>query len=260
MASTNEQLTRIQQQFRRQAEAYEKLVTAIDAGGLRRLVALMQPNGEERGRVVACGPPLLTMELAERCPEVVGLDGTDVFVAHAHAESRRRGLDRLRLVLGDVERMPLAADAFDLVSCRAAFHHFPDPEVVLREMIRVARPGARMLIADMSTSENATKASLHNEVERLCDPTHTRALAPSEFERLFASLGVTVVFQGRSEVEYDMEEWMSHGGPSPETAAEIRHRMRDSMDGDLTGLGVRELDGKLRFHHDVVAFLLEKPA
>jgi len=260
MASTNEQLTRIQQQFRRQADAYEKLATVADVDGMRRLVALTQPTGEERALDVACGPAFLTMAFAERCREVVGLDGTDVFVAHAHAEARRRGLDRLRLVLGDVERMPLAEGAFDLVSCRAAFHHFPDPEVVLREMIRVARPRSRFLIADMVTSEDTGKAKLHNEVERLCDPTHVRALAASEFQRLFASLGLALVFQGGAEIEYSVEEWMSHGGPSPETAAEIRERMRASIEGDRTGLGVREVDGELRFHHDAAAFLLEKPS
>jgi len=109
-------------------------------------------------------------------------------------------------------------------------------------------------------SEDAGKAALHNEVERLCDPTHTRALAASELERLFAALGLTLVFQGRAEVEYSVEEWMTHGGPAPETAAEIRRRMRDSIDGDRTGLGVREVDGELRFHHTAIAFLLEKPS
>ena len=257
--TTNRQLARIQEQFRRQAEAYERLASVTDAEGMRRLVRLTQPTGAERVLDVACGPAFLTMAFAETTRQVVGLDGTDVFVAHAAAEARRRGHANLRLVLGDVERMPLAADAFDVVACRAAFHHFPDPEVVLREMMRVARPGARFLIADQVASEDATKARLHNAVERLCDPTHVRALAVSELERLFARLGLAVVFHGASEIDYSVEEWMTHGGPSAEVADEIRRRMRDSIDGDKTGLGVCERGGELRFHHTAAAFLVAKP-
>jgi ubiquinone/menaquinone biosynthesis C-methylase UbiE len=258
--TTNRQLERIQEQFRRQADAYERLATVTDAEGMRRLVRLTQPTGAERVLDVACGPAFLTMAFAEATREVVGLDGTDVFLAHAAAEARRRGHANLRLALGDVERMPLADVAFDVVACRAAFHHFPDPEIVLREMVRVTRPGARFLIADQVASEDATKARLHNEVERLCDPTHVRALPVSELAALFARLGLAVVFEGSSEIEYSVEEWMTHGGPAADVAEEIRRRMRDSIDGDKTALGVRETDGELRFHHTAAAFVLEKPA
>jgi ubiquinone/menaquinone biosynthesis C-methylase UbiE len=258
--ATNEQLARIQQQFRRQANAYERLASVIDADGMRRLARLTQPTGAERALDVACGPAFLTMAFAECVREVVGLDGTDVFVAHARAEAERRGHGNLQLVLGDVERMPLVDGSFDMVACRAAVHHFPEPDVVLREMARVTRPGARFLIADQVASEDPAKAALHNEVERLCDPTHARALAASELERLFASLGLSIVFHGSTEIEYSVEEWMTHGGPSPEVAEEIRRRMRDSIAGDKTGLGVRETGGELRFHHTASAFVLEKPS
>jgi ubiquinone/menaquinone biosynthesis C-methylase UbiE len=260
MTARNEQLARIQRQFRRQAEAYERLASVSDMAALRRLAALSRATAEERALDVACGPAFLTMALAERCRAAVGLDGTDVFVAHARAESRKRGLANVRFVLGDVERMPLADRTFDVVTCRAAFHHLPCPEIVLREMIRVSKRSARFVIADMVASEDPATAARHDEVERLCDPTHVHALAESEFERLFARLDLAVASKKHARVEYSVEEWIAHGGPPAERADEIRRRLRDSMDGDRLGLAVHVEGGELKFSHVVVAFLVEKHA
>jgi ubiquinone/menaquinone biosynthesis C-methylase UbiE len=256
MSTRNDQLGRIQQQFRRQALAYERLASVTDAAALGRLVAVSGAGANDRVLDVACGPAFLTMTFAERCAAVVGVDGTDVFLDHARAAARGRGLGNLRFVLGDVARLPLASGSFDVCSCRAAFHHFPRPDVVLREMVRVTRPGGRLLIADQVSSEDPAKAALHNEIERLCDPTHERALAERELRDMFAGLGLSVAFRGHSTIDYSVAEWMSHGGPAPEIAREIEQKMRASIDGDRAGLATRVEDGELRFSHTAVAFVL----
>jgi ubiquinone/menaquinone biosynthesis C-methylase UbiE len=254
------QLAKIQEQFRRQAAAYERLASVTDAEGLGRLVGLSQVSADERVLDVACGPAFLTMTFAGRCREAVGVDGTDVFIEHARVEARRRGLANVRFVLGDVERLPLADGAFDVASCRAAFHHFPRPESVLGEIIRVTRPRARFVIADLVSSEDPAKAAVHNEIERLCDPTHVRALTESELEALFTSYGLRVLFKGHATIDSSVAEWMSHGGPPPERAREIEERMRQAIDGDAAGLNVRFERGELFFSHTGAAFLVAKTA
>lgn len=260
MSRTNEDLARIQEQFRRQAEVYEQLVTVADPESHRALVRFSGAGERDRVLDVACGPAFLTMAFAERCASAVGVDGTDTFVDHARKEAGRRDLRNLRLLLGDVERLPLADRCFDLVACRAAFHHFPRPAAVIAEMIRVTAPRARFLIADQVASEDPAKASLHNEIERLCDPTHARALSESDLERLFGSSGLDVAFKGKSRIDYSVREWMAHGGPSAERQREIEQKMRASMDGDRADLFVREENGELRFSHTAVVFVLEKRA
>jgi ubiquinone/menaquinone biosynthesis C-methylase UbiE len=260
MSVTNAELAAIQRQFRRQADAYERMASVTDVEGLRRLVMLAGTGAQDRVIDVACGPAFLTMEFAAACGEAVGIDGTDVFVDHARREARRRALANVRFVLADVERMPLRDGHFDVAVCRAAFHHFPRPETVLREMVRVTKPGARLVIADQVSSADPAKALLHNEIERLCDPTHVRALSEPELDRLFAGADLRVAFKAHATIDYSVTEWMSHGGPSPEVAREIERRMRDAIPGDAAGLDVRIENGELRFRHTAVAFLAEKPS
>jgi ubiquinone/menaquinone biosynthesis C-methylase UbiE len=54
----------------------------------------------------------------------------------------------LRLIQGEAESLPLRDGRFDAVLSIGAFNYFNDPEGALREMIRVARPGATIVISD----------------------------------------------------------------------------------------------------------------
>lgn len=61
----------------------------------------------------------------------------------------RRNPDRgLRLLLGEAEDLPFDDRSFDAVLSIGGFNHFNDPEKALREMARVAKPGAPVVVSD----------------------------------------------------------------------------------------------------------------
>src|SRR6185437_6258515 len=184
---------------------------------------------------------------------------TDRLVARACAETARRGISNVSFTLGDVERMPFGPAEFDLATCRFAFHHFAHPREVLAEMTRVLKPGARMVIVDMTTSEDPAKSDYHNRVERLCDPSHARAIPVSEWERMIAEAELEVTYRGGRETSYDLEAWMAHGGPPPERRAQIIEMMDASLATDHSGLKVRRQDGQIWFSHTGVTYALSKP-
>ena len=248
---------KIRDQFTRQAEAYIRMKQTTDEEALGKAVALTGVQSGHRVLDVACGPGFLTMAFARRCAEAAGLDATTVFLSHAREEAERRGLHNIQFHEGDAERLPFTDHAFDVVACRAAFHHLVHPQRVLAEIKRVARPGGRLLLLDMIASEDPEKAAYHNRVERLCDPTHVRALAESEFEHMFRTAGLEVLSRPKVTISYAVSEWMDHGGPDEATAREIIALMEASVAMDRTGLNVRREDGVLRFSHTAVAFLLK---
>lgn len=56
--------------------------------------------------------------------------------------------DRAELKVGDSEHLPWNDGYFDVVTCIASFHHYPNPEIVLKEIRRVLRHGGTVMIAD----------------------------------------------------------------------------------------------------------------
>ena len=53
----------------------------------------------------------------------------------------------LSIVCGSVLQLPFDSATFDFVVCSGVVHHTPDPEQALRELRRIARPGARLYVS-----------------------------------------------------------------------------------------------------------------
>jgi ubiquinone/menaquinone biosynthesis C-methylase UbiE len=258
MEDQGDNLTSVQQQFRRQAEAYSTMKVVTDPRILDHMVEVSEVRPDSRVLDVACGPGFVAMAFAPHCQSVLGIDATDTLVARARAEAARRGISNLSFALANVERMPLATGRFDLATCRFAFHHFAHPRAVLAEMARVLKPGARMVIVDMTTSEDPAKSDYHNRLERLCDPSHARAIPISEWERMIVEAGLEAVHRGGRETNYDLESWMAHGGPPPERRTQIIEMMEASLATDRSGLKIRRENGQIWFSHTGVTYVLEK--
>lgn len=108
-------------------------------------VAAMRPLP---GRVldVATGTAGVAMQLARRTPaRIVGLDLTEPMLRrgqHRVAASDQQG--RIELVLGQAERLPFSDASFDAVTFTYLLRYVADPAAVLRELVRVLRPGGTL--------------------------------------------------------------------------------------------------------------------
>jgi ubiquinone/menaquinone biosynthesis C-methylase UbiE len=111
---------------------------------------------------VAPGPGYMAVELARLgAYRVTGLDISHSFVRIAADNARRAGLS-IDFRQGDVAHMPFPPDAFDFVTCTAAFKNFPDPVAALNEIHRVLRPGGGASIFDMR--KDAPPAAIDQEI------------------------------------------------------------------------------------------------
>jgi len=76
-----------------------------------------------------------------------GLDLSAEMLTNCQANLRRWEMDA-DLFLGNAEDLPFADDSFDVVFHVGGINFFNDRAKAIREMIRVAKPGSRILIAD----------------------------------------------------------------------------------------------------------------
>jgi ubiquinone/menaquinone biosynthesis C-methylase UbiE len=97
-----------------------------------------------------CGPGLITATIADVVGSegsVVGLDMSDKRLAEARALCS--GLSNCRFVQADVRQTGLAEGSFDYVWSQFLFEYLPAPEQALAELVRVTRPGGRVVVADV---------------------------------------------------------------------------------------------------------------
>ena len=84
--------------------------------------------------------------------DVVGLDISPRMLERARRKPGRSG-SRVVLELGDVQRLPHADGTFDAAVATFLFCSVPDPELGLRELRRVLKPGGRLLLLEHVLSE-----------------------------------------------------------------------------------------------------------
>ena len=78
------------------------------------------------------------------------IDGVDVSWSQLRGclDAPRKVPRDLRLAQCSAEELPFDDDQFDVILSIGAFNYFNDPEHALREMARVARPGAPVVVSD----------------------------------------------------------------------------------------------------------------
>jgi ubiquinone/menaquinone biosynthesis C-methylase UbiE len=101
---------------------------------------------------VGTGPGLLLITVAARWPTatIIGIDPAEPMRAAAARRLTRAGLsDRVDVLAGSAEHLPLADASVDLVVSSLSSHHWSDPAMAVRELRRVLRHGGRALIYDL---------------------------------------------------------------------------------------------------------------
>jgi ubiquinone/menaquinone biosynthesis C-methylase UbiE len=137
-------------------------------------------GADDAGRLldVACGPGMVACAAAKRARQVTGIDLTPAMIEQARQLQAKLGLSNLAWRIGEAAALPFEDEAFDAVTTRYSAHHMPDPDVAFAELLRVARPGARVAIADMVLPPR--EAAAYDRMERLRDPrTCAHAVARS---------------------------------------------------------------------------------
>lgn len=162
----------------------------------QRVVALVEPSGDERALDVGAGTAPLAFALAPHVREVVALELVPELLAQARPLLEQ--YPNVTLLEGDAAHMPFEHGEFDLVCERAVLHHVPRPELVIAEMARVTRPGGRLLVIDQLAPIDPLAGIELDRFERARDPSHTRLLMDGDLRAFFEANGLMLV---RSRVE-----------------------------------------------------------
>jgi SAM-dependent methyltransferase len=96
---------------------------------------------------VACGTGVVAITAARAGAKVTGLDLTPELLAQARESAPIAGLKDIIWKEGDAEKLPFEDGSFDVVLSQFGHMFAPRPEVAIREMLRVLKPGGRIAFA-----------------------------------------------------------------------------------------------------------------
>ncbi len=132
------------------ARRYDLTNDVISGGQDRRwrreVVRALDPQPGERILDLAAGTGASSVPLHEAGADDVPCD----FSVGMLAEGKRRHPE-LPFVAGDATHLPFADQTFDAVTISFGLRNVSDPTAALQEMLRVTKPGGRLLICEFST-------------------------------------------------------------------------------------------------------------
>lgn len=154
-----------------------------------RLVLRLLPrrtSGRARVLELGCGTGHVLKHLVQYC-ETWGLDVSPEAVRRARSVAPAARLLRAR-----GEALPFQNASFDAALARHVLEHLSEPDLAIRELHRVLRPGG-LLLAAMPNPTCVGRSMKGTRWYGFQDPTHISLLAPSRWAELFTAEGFRVL-------------------------------------------------------------------
>lgn len=168
--------------FSRIAPRYD-LINDLQSFGLHRywkreLVLLANPGRDQKALDFCCGTGDIAFALAGRGADVLGLDFNEAMLAIArqrkdrlaNAVMREGGALRIGFVQGDAMDMGMPPASYDIATVGYGLRNLSDWKAGISEMVRVLKPGGRILILDFGKPDNPVWRSLYFTYLRLFVP------------------------------------------------------------------------------------------
>lgn len=208
-----------------------------EKGDFTRIAQTMRESGEnfvaslriEPGLKVldlGCGDGTTALPAAQRGAEVLGIDIASNLVAAGNARAQAAGLPNLAFREGDASDLRCIADAsFDLVISIFGAMFAPRPYDVAREMVRVTRPGGRIVMGNWIPGDPTLVAEILKISAAFTPPPPDGFVSPmlwgddAEVRSRFEAAGIDP-----RDIASSRETWhFRHPGPPAELLSIFRH-------------------------------------
>lgn len=200
---------------------------------------------------VGTGNGRLALMLAEDgAREVVGIDISPAMLEVAEylrAISDSASAQRVNYRLAAAQNLPFRSEGFDAVVCRLILHHTHWPEDLLRELVRVLRPGGTLILADLLAADDPVRRATQNTIEARRNPSHVAIYTADQYRRMVTNAGLTIDNESVAVFDREVDDWLSDYQSEPANRTVVREMVEAGLETDATGLKVRQQGSKLVF-------------
>ena len=242
------------EQFSKQAVPFTQIKGHYDS--VDTIISMSKVSKDDEVLDIACGTGIVTCTFAKYAKNVIGLDITQDMITQATKLQNEKKLENIKFDLADVETLPFKDSTFDIVFTRYSFHHFLDTKKVFDEMIRVCKPNGKVIVVDVALENRYSKA--YNYMEKLRDPSHTKALTFKEFDELFSSKYLTSHKKSSYKVDLELENQLKASFPNKGDEEKIREIFKKDIESNTLGMNTYLKEDKINFSYPITIFMANK--
>ncbi|MFD0590190.1 class I SAM-dependent methyltransferase [Paenibacillus sp. GCM10027627] len=221
----------VRQQFGKNAEKYVTSETHAKGDDLALMLEWLEPQQSWRALDIATGGGHATKQLA---PHVSAVFATDLTVDMLSAAQKHLAsiTDNVMFVVADAEGLPFLPNSFEVVTCRIAAHHFPNPGQFVKEAARVLKPGGKLLLIDNIVPEDARIADFVNGTEKLRDSSHVRCYSVQQWSDWMQDEGLKLQHSRTRKKTFDFPSWVRRTTDTDDEVEAVRSHLLHA-DSDL---------------------------
>jgi arsenite methyltransferase len=160
------------------------MIPMFEAGNARLLEYMLDQHKPAKSDVVCdlgFGPGQLFESLCSNAEAVIGVDFSEAMVSNAEIRySKLISEGRLTLNEGSITMLPLDSDSLDILYTANTLYFWPDPDVDIKEVLRVLKPGGKVVIGFRDKKQLASLS---------LDPTVFMSYSTDEVKALLINSG-----------------------------------------------------------------------
>jgi phosphatidylethanolamine/phosphatidyl-N-methylethanolamine N-methyltransferase len=158
---------KVERVYTNYAKVYDHIFGKIFHDGREHAVRLLNLSPGERVLEVGVGTGL-ALPFYPRFCEIVGIDLSDGMLAKARERVQELGFTHVSLSRMDASAMEFQDDSFDAVMAAYVVTAVPDYRKVMLEMIRVCKPGGRIILLNHFSNGNPLIAAIEKVISPFC--------------------------------------------------------------------------------------------
>jgi phosphatidylethanolamine/phosphatidyl-N-methylethanolamine N-methyltransferase len=159
-----EQIERVYSNY---AGVYDRLFGRVFQDSREAVVRNLSIQPAERVLEVGVGTGLCLPLYPAHC-EITAIDVSQAMLQKAAARVKEQGLSNVELLQMDAGAMTFADDSFDLVIAAYVVTAVPDYRKLMSEMVRVSRPGGRLVLLNHFTQTSPMIAAVEKAISPIC--------------------------------------------------------------------------------------------
>ncbi|MEC5422756.1 methyltransferase domain-containing protein [Virgibacillus sp. C22-A2] len=197
----------VKRAFSKNKEDYVKSSTHASGSDLSLLPVWLNPKSTMEVLDIATGGGHVAKRLAPFVKRVVATDITKAMLENTAAHLA--AYSNIDYVIADAESLPFLDNTFEIITCRIAAHHFPNPKKFVSEVNRVLKPNGKFLFIDNIAAEQSDYGNFINTLEKMRDYSHVRSLRISEWKEIFNDNKLTFLKQQERKKTLPYDDWIN---------------------------------------------------